>query len=119
MCSGSEVGSYVRLIDFVYHSTLGLRVIQKKKKGQELATSTTVFGVSVYRGTSLIRNSAQNLRVRIHFIIEMIRWTGLAPWQFEFPLPGSLSSTFLVNPTPCMPGARKVDECDDRRGARR
>ena len=32
MCSGSEAGSYLRLIDFVYHSTLGLRVIQKKKK---------------------------------------------------------------------------------------
>ena len=30
--SGSEAGSYVRLIDFVYHSTLGLRVIKKKKK---------------------------------------------------------------------------------------
>jgi len=33
MCSGSEAGSYVRLIDIVYHSTLGLRVIEKKKKG--------------------------------------------------------------------------------------
>jgi len=32
MCSGSEAGSYVRLIDFVYHSTLGWRVIKKKKK---------------------------------------------------------------------------------------
>ena len=32
MCSGSEAGSYLRLIDFVHHSTLGLRVIQKKKK---------------------------------------------------------------------------------------
>jgi len=32
MCSGSEAGSYLRLIDFVYHPTLGLRVIQKKKK---------------------------------------------------------------------------------------
>ena len=28
----SEAGSYSRLIDFVYHSTLGLRVIKKKKK---------------------------------------------------------------------------------------
>ena len=28
---GSEAGSYLRLIDFVYHSTLGLRVITKKK----------------------------------------------------------------------------------------
>jgi len=33
MCSGSEAGSYLRLIDFVFHSTLGLRVIQKKKRG--------------------------------------------------------------------------------------
>ena len=31
MCSGSEVGSYLRLIDVVYHSTLGLRVINKKR----------------------------------------------------------------------------------------
>jgi len=30
MCSGSEAGSYLRLIDFVYHSTLGLRVIKKE-----------------------------------------------------------------------------------------
>jgi len=29
-CSGSEAGSYLRPIDFVHHSTLGLRVIQKK-----------------------------------------------------------------------------------------
>ena len=25
-----------------------------------------------------------SLLVRIHFIIEMIWWTGLAPWEFEF-----------------------------------
>ena len=31
MCSGSEAGSYIRLIDFVYHSTLGLRVIKKER----------------------------------------------------------------------------------------
>jgi len=39
-----------------------------------------------------------NLLVRIHFIIVMIKWTGLAPWEFEFPFPGSLTSTFLVKP---------------------
>ena len=32
MCSGSEAGSYLRLIDFVYHSSLGLKVITQKKK---------------------------------------------------------------------------------------
>jgi len=26
-----------------------------------------------------------NLLVRIQFIVVMIRWTGLAPWEFEFP----------------------------------
>ena len=36
-----------------------------------------------------------NLLVRIHFVIVMIRWTDLAPWEFEFPFPGSLTSTFL------------------------
>jgi len=28
----SEVVSYLRLIEFVYHSTLGLRVIKKKRR---------------------------------------------------------------------------------------
>ena len=53
-----------------------------------------------------------NLLVRIHFIILMIRWTGLAPWEFEFPFPGSLTSTFLhrcphrrrVSWSPSLPG---------------
>ena len=31
MCSGSEAGSYFRLIDFVHQSTLGVRVIKQKK----------------------------------------------------------------------------------------
>jgi len=34
-----------------------------------------------------------NLLVRIRFIIEMIWWTGLAPWEFEFAFSGSLTST--------------------------
>jgi hypothetical protein len=37
-----------------------------------------------------------DLLVRIHFIILIIRWTGLAPWKFEFSFPGSLTSTYLV-----------------------
>ena len=32
MCSGSEKGSYLRLRDFVHHSTLGLRVIKKRRR---------------------------------------------------------------------------------------
>ena len=37
-----------------------------------------------------------NLLVRLHFIIEMMWWTGLASWEFEFPFPGSLIFTFLL-----------------------
>jgi len=44
MCSGSEEGSYLRLIDFVYHSTLGWRVIKKKKK------KTAVHGTNQHLG---------------------------------------------------------------------
>ena len=38
----------------------------------------------------------ENLLVRIHFIIVMMRWTGLAPWEVECLLLGSLTSTFLA-----------------------
>jgi len=40
ICSGSEAGSYLRLIDFVYHSTLGLRVLKKKGYGLLRGTGT-------------------------------------------------------------------------------
>ena len=47
----------------------------------------------------------ENLLVRIYFIIGMIRWTGLAPWEFEFHFPGSLTSACLVPAlTPTFPG---------------
>jgi len=36
-----------------------------------------------------------NLLIRVHFIIVMIRWTGLAPWEPAFHFPGSLTSTVL------------------------
>ena len=34
-----------------------------------------------------------NLPVRIHLVIVMIRWTGLAPRAIEFPFSDSLDST--------------------------
>ena len=52
-----------------------------------------------------------NLLVRIYLIIEMIWLTGLAPWEFEFPFPGSRISAFLLwsgahAKKPCAGGAR-------------
>ena len=50
----------------------------------------------------------EKLPVRIHLLIVMIRWTGLAPWEFEFTFPGSLISTFLDS------GATSPYKSDDR-----
>ena len=51
-----------------------------------------------------------NLLVRIHFIIEMIRWTGLAPWEFEFPFPASIPQGFMLQ------GSRAASQSLQARG---
>ena len=45
----------------------------------------------------------ENLLLRVPFVIVMIRWTGLEPWEFEFHFPGSLTFTFLVQEVPLHP----------------
>jgi len=57
-----------------------------------------------------------NLLVRIHFIIVMIRWAGLTPWEFEFAFPGSLTSTFLGIDCAGSTGGPAIDLADDRSG---
>jgi len=53
MCRGSETGSYVRLIDFVYHSTRGLRVIKKKKvPDRRPSTTVSVMNVRAVKGAN-------------------------------------------------------------------
>jgi hypothetical protein len=47
---------------------------------------------AAYRETEFF---IDNLPARIHYMIVMIRKTGLAPW--EFPFPGSIMSTILVS----------------------
>jgi len=68
-------------------------------KGQTLLLYLSTLDTGVSRPLSLELSEREffidNLPVRIHFIIAMIRWTGLVPWEFEFPFPGSLTSTFL------------------------
>ena len=48
MCSGSEAGSYLRPIDFVYHSTLGLRAIQKKRRHDRCTPGEQMGGASFF-----------------------------------------------------------------------
>jgi len=80
MCSGSEAGSYLRLIDFVHHSTQGLRVIKKKKKQENTRASNS--GTRESGGAARERELfIDDLLVRIHFIIVMMRWTGFEPWE--------------------------------------
>ena len=52
--------------------------------------------LSIAARSSSINFAVNNLLVRIHFLIVIITWTGFAPWEFEFPLPGSLTSALLV-----------------------
>ena len=40
----------------------------------------------------------------------MICWTGLAPWEYEFPFPGSLIYTFLRGVTPLLEVAEKTSK---------
>ena len=49
------------------------------------------------------------LLVRVHYTIVMIRWTGLAPWEFEFPFPGSVASTLLSRGGRCRVKGLKSD----------
>ena len=54
-----------------------------------------------------------NPLVRIHFIV-MIKWTGLAPEEFEFPFSGSFTSNFLcrnTNTTVPPPPPRRPRRC--------
>jgi len=66
----------------VYHSTLDWRVLNKKKEKKSMgveAPQDRRFGDCEW--DTGVRGD--NLLVRSHFIIVMIRWTGLAPWEFE------------------------------------
>ena len=107
-----------------YHSTPGWRVKNKKRGGVDLLPDEHLVVVGAQPKPQTLFNSRtgpdgegharcrgtgrggrhqgpereffiDNLLVQIHFIIVMVRWTGLAPWEFEFPFPGSLTSTFL------------------------
>ena len=57
----------------------------------ESVYAAVCVGVCSIKGEFFI----DNLLVRIHFCIVMMRWTGLAPWEFESSFPGSITSTFL------------------------
>ena len=63
----------------------------------------------------LVRESEffiDNLLVRVHRCF----WcTGLAPWEFEFPFPGSLISTFLVLVTLRIQGLLDIKDTHRRR----
>ena len=59
------------------------------------------------------------LLVRIHFIIVMIRWTDLAPWEFEFPFPGSLTSERLQLALASAVGAARSQKSLEEAASRR
>ena len=78
-----DLGSEVAVVGVVDDDVLGrkhrVQRQPRRRRGRHLPCQREFF--------------IDNLLVRIHFIIVMIRWTGLAPWEFEYPFPGSLAST--------------------------
>jgi len=56
MCSGSEAGSYLRLIDFVYHSTVGLRVRKKRRRRPGTAAASIGAIGTIGNGTDTSGN---------------------------------------------------------------
>jgi len=83
--SGGRRGLVFKAHILLYHSTLGLRVVNKKREGADQALEKTgVVEVDPKRHRrvpSHLPEKEFNLLVRIHFIIVMIRWTGLASWE--------------------------------------
>jgi len=69
MCSGSEAGSYLRLIDFVYHSTLGLRAIKKKsektRKGVLTADGMLSEQSNQPLGSAMCKHETRSTTVRV------------------------------------------------------
>ena len=104
MCCGTEAGSYLRLIDSCITQLKAQgpsKTCDESKEEEEGCVQAGTEGHASPRAAARRRGNKReffidNLLVRIHFIVVMVRWTGLAPWEFEFPFPGSLASTFLV-----------------------
>ena len=57
---------------------------------------TSERGTPVGSGTAKIERAARKCAWSPTARGRSVRWTGLAPWEFELPFPGSLTSTFLV-----------------------
>jgi len=93
VCSGSEAGSNLRLMDFVW--VWGYSQDDARRRGDE-AFDHFVDQLGNLLPVREREFFIDNLLVRIHCIIMMIRWTGFAPWEFESPFSGSLISTLLV-----------------------
>jgi len=71
MCNGPEAGSYLRLINFLCHSPLGLRVIRKKKVSlSSVFLSTLVTGPT--RSLSLEFSDARVYEPEIRAYLETI-----------------------------------------------
>ena len=77
-------------------SGVGLNHFQYASHSNILSCSLFAWKRRTHPQTSCYARERQffidNPLVRIHFVIVMIRWTGLAPWEFEYS--GDLNATF-------------------------
>ena len=93
MCSGFEASLFLRLIDFVYHSSLGVRVIKKKKEASKselpihvkselpegLGNVWTQNGRRASSKTAQVMNSRNRSRVRV--IVNPQKFIPFSAWE--------------------------------------
>ena len=91
MCSGSEAGSYLRLIEFVCHSTLGLRVIEKKRRSPHRNREEE----KVAPKRSPHRHYQSTLAVYVHVVPTLVAYAYAVPTSavYEYEVPGSKCPT--------------------------
>ena len=93
-----EAGSYLRPIDFCFTQLKAQgpsRTCNESKEEERKRKDQAVFDDALWDERLRVERLRQeeprqdirpviidNLLVRIHFSIVMIRWTGLAPWEF-------------------------------------
>ena len=74
-------------------------VFEREREGMSTTTSTALVFCSGHLNGAPPRETEffiENLPVGIHLLIVMIRWTGLAPWEFEFRFSSQPYITFFV-----------------------
>ena len=78
MRSASEAGSFLRLTDVVYHPSLGLRVIKKKKKIRYVPALTVLYLEDIGQSRPSLDSGSGSRTDRAHLAAALANLAALA-----------------------------------------